>query len=263
MTALSRRNSIAKIHDNCANLLRRWDEAPKPSVLTTARSPWTLRFRRRSRIAALRCKKWGMTKRPGSATIARWRSILGSSKRSSTGPFSSIGSAAHSTRSPRSIGRFRSNSKSAHGYLSRGRLLRRLGRTERALADFTRAASADPENAIAHALLGEQLVALGRPEEALKSFENAVEADPGLAEAHDRLGTALVDIGRIDEARVAYERAVALSPEKPGFYHNLTAVAELSSDNPEFLPMTRLARDSGSLAADESDPPALRACQDV
>ena len=136
----------------------------------------------------------------------------------------------------------------------RGQVLGRLGRTERALADFTKAASADPKNAIAHTLLGEQLVALRRPDEALKAFENAVEVDPDHAEAHDRLGTALVDIGRIDEARLAYERAVALSPQKPRFYHNLAAVAELNSDNPQFLAMTRLGRDTGSLAADDRIP---------
>jgi tetratricopeptide (TPR) repeat protein len=144
--------------------------------------------------------------------------------------------------------------KSARGYLLRAGLLKRLGKPESALRDFTKATRADPRHAIAHALRGDQLNELGRHDEALKSFVRATEADPGFAEAHDRLGCALVDVGRIEEARRAHERAVALSPHKPGFYYNLTAVAELSADDPKFLAMTRMAGDTKSLAAEDEIP---------
>ena len=144
--------------------------------------------------------------------------------------------------------------KSAAGYLMRGQLLEQLGRTEQALADFTAAARLDPRNTTAHLLRGDQLIELGRSDEALKCFERAIEVDPGFADAHGRRGTALVDVGRVAEARSALETAVSLSPGRAAFYYNLTAVAELEPDDPNFAAMRRIEEDVRSLKVDDQIP---------
>jgi hypothetical protein len=63
-----------------------------------------------------------------------------------------------------------------------------------------------------------------------------------------------VDIGRFEEARRAHERAVALSPRKPGFYYNLTAVAELNSEDPRFIALAEMGEQSRSLSSEDQIP---------
>ena len=65
---------------------------------------------------------------------------------------------------------------------------------------------------------------------------------------------ALVDIGRIAEARSAHETAVSLSPEKPAFYYNLTAVAELKPDDPKFAALRTMEQHRGSLEVEDQIP---------
>ena len=142
----------------------------------------------------------------------------------------------------------------ADGYLRRGQIFVRLRRNLEALADFATAARLDPKNAKALTLQGDELAKLGRTDEAANAFRAAIRAKPDFAEAYDRLGLALTDIGRIAEARRAHQQAVDLSPDKPGFYYNLATVAEISAQDATFHAMMGMARNIGSLEAEDQIP---------
>jgi tetratricopeptide (TPR) repeat protein len=92
------------------------------------------------------------------------------------------------------------------------------------IADFERAAAADPRYALAYTGLANAEFAFyettrsdNEPaqdtlDRAVRHARHAVELDEGLAEAHATLALVLVSTWRIDEATTAARRAVALEP---------------------------------------------------
>ncbi len=88
--------------------------------------------------------------------------------------------------------------------LERGLRRFRLGRTEQAIADFTRVASHAPGLHTAHYNLGVALGAAGRIEEAIGAFRSALAIDPGHAGTRFQLALALGAAGH-PEAREEYE----------------------------------------------------------
>jgi DNA-binding winged helix-turn-helix (wHTH) protein/tetratricopeptide (TPR) repeat protein len=93
-----------------------------------------------------------------------------------------------------------------------------------AIADFERAAAADPRYALAHTGLANAAIVLyeatrsdNEPrtdllERAVRHAHHAAELDDSLAEAHATLAHALVGLWRMREALAAARRAVALEP---------------------------------------------------
>jgi tetratricopeptide (TPR) repeat protein len=81
----------------------------------------------------------------------------------------------------------------------RGENYRKMGRYDRALADFNRAIELNPEDATALGGRGETYRAMGRYEEALADFDRGLELDPEDAWALAGRGDTYRAMGRSDE----------------------------------------------------------------
>jgi len=88
--------------------------------------------------------------------------------------------------------------------------LRALGRLDEAEAAYRRAIALEPGFAQAHAGLGHCARCRGDRLAALARFSAAAEAAPEQAVRHLDVGDDLRELGRLEEAETAYERAVAL-----------------------------------------------------
>ncbi|MCW5765220.1 MAG: hypothetical protein KIT68_04515 [Phycisphaeraceae bacterium] len=92
-----------------------------------------------------------------------------------------------------------------------GDLLLAMGRAERALFYFDRAAARGGATlAAAHAMAGNALALLGRDRPAEARYRAALEADGSIGAVHGKLGALLARGGRIGEAIVSLRRAVEL-----------------------------------------------------
>lgn len=78
---------------------------------------------------------------------------------------------------------------------------------------LTRAVVLSPQQAVAHASLGNALRVLGRPEAALASYDRALALKAHYPEALVNRGTALRDLGRHAEALASFDRALELQPD--------------------------------------------------
>jgi tetratricopeptide (TPR) repeat protein len=95
------------------------------------------------------------------------------------------------------------------------------GKTEIALAAFTRAALLVPAMPLAHMNLGVVLRRLGRVDAAIASYLRGLAlggADPAL---HSNLGNALREAGRLAEAEGHLRRAATEQPDNAAFVYNL------------------------------------------
>jgi hypothetical protein len=88
------------------------------------------------------------------------------------------------------------------------------GRLDEARLIATTLAAAQPDNFLAHHLLGAIAVRAGKPEDAIDHETRALALRPNDPEALSNRGIALRALGRINEALADYERALAA---RPGF----------------------------------------------
>jgi len=93
-----------------------------------------------------------------------------------------------------------------------GELLRQ-GRTAEAEADVLQGLALAPENAAAHATLGQARAAEGRWRDAAAEYRRALELEPANAPAQANYGGVLLQLGRLDEAADHYRAALALEPD--------------------------------------------------
>jgi Flp pilus assembly protein TadD len=96
-------------------------------------------------------------------------------------------------------------------------------RYEEAEAEWLRAITLDPAEALAHNNRGFCLAELGRAQEAVKEYETALELSPEYPEAHNNLGSALMAEGRVEEAIARFRRALELKPAYGSAHSNLGA----------------------------------------
>jgi len=109
----------------------------------------------------------------------------------------------------------------AEAHANLGNALLRSARLEDAVAAYLRALELSPRlpevcNNLANALRG-----LGRPDEAVARYRQAIEEKPDFAEAHSNLGNALRGLGRPAEAAASYQRALGIKPHYPEAWNNL------------------------------------------
>ena len=107
----------------------------------------------------------------------------------------------------------------AHGIL--GNVHLREGRLREAMAEFQTALRARPGYAEGHSNLGMALELAGRPDEAVKEYETALRWSPGLVEAHHNLGRLLAREGKLPAAIAHLEVAVRASPDLVNARYNL------------------------------------------
>ncbi len=109
-----------------------------------------------------------------------------------------------------------------------GRHLKERGRAaeagpilERAVAVCREVVLAKPDDAVAHAELGNALDASGKPIEAETAFREAIRLQPALSVAHFNLGNVLQVQGKTDEAEREYREAIRLQPNFARAHFNL------------------------------------------
>lgn len=103
-----------------------------------------------------------------------------------------------------------------------GHALQEAGRSEDAVAVFTRALARMPHHTLAHLALADALAASGDSARALRHYElgSPLAAHPR-AEAHSALGAALADGGKYADAEPYLRKALALSPRHTLAHYNL------------------------------------------
>ncbi len=98
---------------------------------------------------------------------------------------------------------------STQAYTGLGIVLQQQGRTDKAIARFQEAITADPANAAAYDQLGSILVLQGNLEEAVSIYRSLIRHVPSAA-AHDELAQVLSRLGRTKEASDERVKAQAL-----------------------------------------------------
>lgn len=116
---------------------------------------------------------------------------------------------------------------SARARLNLGVELQRLGQRKEAIRQFERAATLQPDYALAHYHWGAVLLEDGRATEAVARLETAVRLAPTHADAQLALGNALVRAGRAADALVPYTRSLELQPAADAHYNLAAALQEL------------------------------------
>jgi serine/threonine protein kinase len=98
----------------------------------------------------------------------------------------------------------------AMAFTNRGITYRALGRYEEALANHTRAIALDPNDAVAFTNRGATYHAMDRHEEALADFNHAIEIDPNQANAYVGMGVSFFELGELKKALLFFEGAAQL-----------------------------------------------------
>jgi tetratricopeptide (TPR) repeat protein len=83
---------------------------------------------------------------------------------------------------------------------------------------------ADPENAVAHALLADCLVERKQLEPATAEAREAIRLEPDLPLGHAALARVLLERNRFDEAEKAIQEAIRLEPRNPNHFAQLAAI---------------------------------------
>jgi arylsulfatase A-like enzyme/tetratricopeptide (TPR) repeat protein len=107
------------------------------------------------------------------------------------------------------------------GYVNLARIDRDLGRSDDAVAGYTRALELGPQRADLHSDLGIVLVGAGRTQEGLEHYRRALELDPEFLGARNNLANVLLRQGRTTEAIEEYRRALLRHPDSVVTWLNL------------------------------------------
>jgi lipoprotein NlpI len=133
--------------------------------------------------------------------------------------------------------------------LARGSAFRQLGDAEHALADYSEATRADPENAAAWLDQGAVLMEKGEINAAIASFDTTIALNPRSGEAYNNRGAALSQTGEFSRAAADLDIAVQLSPGAEAVYGNRGFVRLALGD------FAGAAADFGALLARSPDDP--------
>jgi tetratricopeptide (TPR) repeat protein/TolB-like protein/predicted Ser/Thr protein kinase len=107
---------------------------------------------------------------------------------------------------------FQLDSNSVYVNMTLAKLARRTGRTDAALATFSRVLTLDPRNTSAYRHSGDVFNGLDRVDEAERAYRAMIEVKPDYWEGYINLGYFLSRRGRVDESIEQYEAALALAP---------------------------------------------------
>ncbi|MEQ4719160.1 tetratricopeptide repeat protein [Nonomuraea sp. B19D2] len=109
-------------------------------------------------------------------------------------------------------------------YANRAQLLAMAGRTDEALADYTRAIEADPGYPDYYLERGNLLHRLGRPDEALADYEAVMRLSPPFPEAYYNRAELRFASGDLDGARADLDHTLELDPEFAPAYVNRSGI---------------------------------------
>ncbi len=112
-----------------------------------------------------------------------------------------------------------------------GALVYTLGHRDEAIGCFRRAAATGGKTSFGRLGKARALLTEERNEEAELVLRKTLAADPQNAMAHDLLGNLLSEFGRFDEARACFERAIAIAPLLAGSYYDLVRSRRVTNDD--------------------------------
>ncbi|WP_431931828.1 tetratricopeptide repeat protein [Nonomuraea jabiensis] len=115
-------------------------------------------------------------------------------------------------------------------HANRAQLLAMAGRTEEALADYTRAVEADPGYPDYYLERGNLLHRLGRSEEALADYEAVMRLSPPFPEAYYNRAEVRFAAGDLDGARADLDHTLELDPEFAPAYVNRSGIDVVMGD---------------------------------
>src|SRR6202521_2937046 len=112
-----------------------------------------------------------------------------------------------------------------------GALVYTLGQRDGAIGCFRRAAATGGKTSFGRLGKARALLTEDRNQEVELVLRRTLALDPNNAMAHDLLGNLLSEFGRFDEARECFERAIAIAPLLAGSYYDLVRSRRVTSDD--------------------------------
>jgi tetratricopeptide (TPR) repeat protein len=112
-----------------------------------------------------------------------------------------------------------------------GALVYTLGHLDQAIGCFRRAAATGGKTSFGRLGKARALLSEDRNQEAELVLRKTLALDPNNAMAHDLLGNLLSEFGRFDDARECFERAIAIAPLLAGSYYDLVRSRRVTSDD--------------------------------
>jgi tetratricopeptide (TPR) repeat protein len=112
-----------------------------------------------------------------------------------------------------------------------GALVYTLGHRDEAIGCFRRAAATGGKTSFGRLGKARGLLTEDRNQEAELVLRKTLALDPNNAMAHDLLGNLLSELGRFDEARECFQRAIAIAPLLAGSYYDLVRSRRVTSDD--------------------------------
>jgi tetratricopeptide (TPR) repeat protein len=112
-----------------------------------------------------------------------------------------------------------------------GSLVYTLGHRDEAIECFRRAAATGGKTSFGRLGKARALLTEERNHEAELVLRKTLAADPQNAMAHDLLGNLLSEFGRFDEARACFERAIEIAPLLAGSYYDLVRSRRVTSND--------------------------------
>jgi tetratricopeptide (TPR) repeat protein len=130
-----------------------------------------------------------------------------------------------------------------------GALVHELGHRDEAIGCFRRAAATGGKTSFGRLGKARALLTEDRNQEADKVLRQTLAADPENAMAHDLLGSLLSEFGRFDEARECFQRAITIAPLLAGSYYDLVRCRPVTSDDDGLLQRMEAALGTPGLEA--------------
>jgi tetratricopeptide (TPR) repeat protein len=116
-----------------------------------------------------------------------------------------------------------------------GALVYTMGHQDEAIGCFRRAAATGGKTRFGRLGNARALLIEDRNLEAEQVLRQTLARDPQNAMAHDLLGNLLSEFGRFDEARACFERAIAIAPLLAGSYYDLVRCRPITGDDDGLL----------------------------
>lgn len=114
--------------------------------------------------------------------------------------------------------------KEAEGYVHRAIIHKEGGDDFKAIEDYNRALSRDPDDAVVHYDLAQAFRRVNLAAQAVKEYDLAIQKDPGMLQAYNNMGVTLRDMGHFEQAANVFRKVTEIAPNYPKAYNNLGAL---------------------------------------
>jgi len=112
----------------------------------------------------------------------------------------------------------------AEGYVHRAIIHKEGGDDFKAIEDYNRALTRDPDDAVVHYDLAQALRRVNLPAQAVREYDLAIQKDPKMLQAYNNMGVTLRDMGHFEQAANVFRKVTEIAPNYPKAYNNLGAL---------------------------------------